>query len=83
MSWQQWYRPSNFESVQAESRQQKGRNARRRKLDAAYMAACGTLEEVTGATVTSTDRTIRANPYGAMGTAFAVGMLLGVFENRK
>lgn len=35
------------------------------------------------ATVTSTDRTIRANPYGAMGLAFAAGMLLGVLVNRK
>ncbi len=58
---------------------------RRRLLDAveAAKAACEPLEEMAGATAASTDRTIRANPYGAMGTAFAVGMLLGVFVNRK
>lgn len=61
-------------------------DVRRRLLGAldAARAACGHLEELTGATAASTDRTIRANPYSAMGMAFAVGMLLGVVVvNRK
>jgi len=58
---------------------------RQRLMDAlgAARAACGTAEAATRATAESTDRTIRANPYGAMGVAFAAGMLLGVFAKRK
>ncbi len=58
---------------------------RRRLLGAveAAKATCGDLEGITGATVDSTDRTVRAHPYEAIGMAFAAGMLLGVFMNRK
>jgi len=58
---------------------------RRRLMDAleAARAACGTAEVAVRDTAASSDRTIRANPYGAIGIAFAVGILIGVFVNRK
>jgi ElaB/YqjD/DUF883 family membrane-anchored ribosome-binding protein len=39
---------------------------------------CQRLQEQTAAAAKATDKTIRENPYQAMGVAFGVGVLLGV-----
>ena len=40
--------------------------------------ACDRLQEQTAAAAKATDRTIRENPYQALGVAFGVGVLVGV-----
>ena len=40
--------------------------------------SCERLQDQTAAAAKATDKTIRENPYQAMGVAFGVGVLIGV-----
>jgi ElaB/YqjD/DUF883 family membrane-anchored ribosome-binding protein len=58
----------------------------RAKLDAAVekaKAACERLQDQTTAAAKATDRSIREHPYQAIGVAFGLGVLVGVFAMWK
>jgi ElaB/YqjD/DUF883 family membrane-anchored ribosome-binding protein len=44
---------------------------------------CERLQDQTAAAAKATDKTIRENPYQAVGIAFGLGMLLGVLVMRS
>jgi ElaB/YqjD/DUF883 family membrane-anchored ribosome-binding protein len=46
-------------------------------------ATCHRLEEKAIAGAKATDRTIREHPYESLGTAFGVGLLIGVLVGRR
>lgn len=52
------------------------------RLGAAWENARNNIQEKTVAGARVTDRTIRDNPYTALGIAFGLGLLLGVLVNR-
>lgn len=58
----------------------------RRRLSAAIESAkatCQQWEQKTVAAAKATDKTIRAHPYESIGTAFGLGLLVGVLVARK
>jgi ElaB/YqjD/DUF883 family membrane-anchored ribosome-binding protein len=60
--------------------------AARERLVAALEVAKETrrkLEEQTVAGLKATDRVIREHPYHSVGIAFGIGILLGIFVNRR
>ena len=54
-----------------------------RKLGAALESARDNIREKTVSGMKATDRAIRGNPYGSIGIAFGVGLLIGVLINRN
>lgn len=58
----------------------------RKRLTAALESAKGTCERFQGQTVqaaNATDRLIREHPYETIGTAFGLGLLIGVLAGRR
>lgn len=58
----------------------------RAKLESAVdkaKALCERLQEQTSAAAKAADKTVRENPYQAVGIAFGVGLLIGVLVSRS
>jgi ElaB/YqjD/DUF883 family membrane-anchored ribosome-binding protein len=69
----------------AERRNDEGSDIRA-KLESAVdkaKALCERLQEQTSAAAKAADRTVRENPYQAVGIAFGVGLLIGVLVSRS
>ncbi len=69
----------------AERRNDEGSDIRA-KLESAVDKAkvlCERLQEQTTAAAKAADRTVRENPYQAVGIAFGVGLLIGVLVSRS
>jgi ElaB/YqjD/DUF883 family membrane-anchored ribosome-binding protein len=69
----------------AENLSERGAAAREKLMAALEMAreTQQRLQEKAVASARATDRVIRQNPYQAIGIAFGIGLLLGVFANRR
>ena len=68
----------------AERRNDEGSDIRA-KLESAVdkaKALCERLQEQTSAAAKAADKTVRENPYQAVGIAFGVGLLIGVLVSR-
>ena len=69
----------------AERRNDEGSDIRA-KLESAVdkaKALCERLQEQTSAAAKAADKTVRENPYQAVGIAFGVGLLIGVLVSRS